>query len=528
MMKGGGSGGSGAGHVSSSVSDPDLHSSSDGVDGGALSTDPNPDHSLKIYKADQSSKFLLVNQNTSAREVVMLALTEFGISENSSNYHLVEVSGVSAKTLHPNTTNLAERIGLASRYYIKNVMSSEQLIPEDVAAELAKESKVDLIQLNPLEVAIQLMVEDFTIFSQIETTEYIDKVFELKSRFGIPNLTKFEDLVNKETKWVITEILSETSVSRRVKVIKQFIKIAQCCYKQTKNFNSMSSIVSGLEDVHVTRLRSTWARIPGKYKRILEEMVSLLDPARNFSRYRNLIQNSSAPLIPYYPIVSKDVTFIHLGNKTKVDGDLVNFEKLRMLAKEIRNLNNMCSAPLDLMSMLEQASGSVLIDPWKTLNSAQSGRRPGDAGTIKRIKGAAKDSMTGAAGAAGSKDAPPNARKMYEEAQMVRRVKAYINKMPVIYDDDELQRLATRCEPSSSISTLTLTNATSKKSLVSQASATSLKSSGSAPAVTSGGATISAKRMPSPSPSNNSTNSSTSLVSHEGRKGSSSAQPKFD
>ena len=41
------------------------------------------------------------------------------------------------------------------------------------------------------------MVEDFTIFSQIETTEYIDKVFDLKSRFGIPNLTKFEDLVNK-------------------------------------------------------------------------------------------------------------------------------------------------------------------------------------------------------------------------------------------------------------------------------------------------------------------------------------------
>ena len=206
----------------------------------------------------------------------------------------------------------------------------------------------------------------------------------------------------------------------------------------------MSSIVSGLEDVHVTRLRSTWARVPGKYRRILEEMVSLLDPARNFSRYRNLIQNSSAPLIPYYPIVSKDVTFIHLGNKTRVDGDLVNFEKLRMLAKEIRNLNNMCSAPLDLMSMLEQASGSVLIDPWKTLNSAQSGKKPGDAGTIKRIKGAAKDSMTGAA--AGSKEAPPNARKMYEEAQMVRRVKAYINKMPVIYDDDELQRLATRCE----------------------------------------------------------------------------------
>ena len=59
--------------------------------------------------------------------------------------------------------------------------------------------------------------------------------------------------VKQETKWVITEILSETSVSRRVKVIKQFIKIAQHCYKQTKNFNSMSSIVFGLEDVLVTK-----------------------------------------------------------------------------------------------------------------------------------------------------------------------------------------------------------------------------------------------------------------------------------
>ena len=38
--------------------------------------------------------------------------------------------------------------------------------------------------------------------------------------------------------------------------------------------------------------------------------------------------------IPFYPIVKKDLTFIHLGNDTWVDG-LVNFEKLRMIAKEV-------------------------------------------------------------------------------------------------------------------------------------------------------------------------------------------------
>ena len=95
---------------------------------------------------------------------------------------------------------------------------------------------------------------------------------------------------------------------------------------------------------------------------------------------------------------------------------------------------------------LFQASGSVLIDSWKTLNSASAAKKPGDAGTIKRAKGGGKESVTSLGGGGGREAAPPNARKMYEEAQMVRRVKAYINKMPVIFDDDELQRMAAKCE----------------------------------------------------------------------------------
>ena len=47
--------------------------------------------------------------------------------------------------------------------------------------------------------------------------------------------------------------------------------------------------------------------------------------------------------IPIFPVVKKDLTFIHLGNDSYVDS-LVNFEKLRMIAKEIRHTANMCSA----------------------------------------------------------------------------------------------------------------------------------------------------------------------------------------
>ena len=47
--------------------------------------------------------------------------------------------------------------------------------------------------------------------------------------------------------------------------------------------------------------------------------------------------------IPFFPVVKKDLTFIHLGNDSKVDG-LINFEKLRMIAKEVRHTCNMASA----------------------------------------------------------------------------------------------------------------------------------------------------------------------------------------
>ena len=53
-------------------------------------------------------------------------------------------------------------------------------------------------------------------------------------------------------------------------------------------------------------------------------------------RYRNLVngENVQPPIIPFYPVVKKDLTFIHLANDTTVEG-LVNFEKLRMIAKEV-------------------------------------------------------------------------------------------------------------------------------------------------------------------------------------------------
>ena len=304
------------------------------------STSEYPEHVLKVYKADQTFKYLLVHKETTAHEVVMLSLQEFGITESSSNFSLCEVSVsdggfVKQRTLPDPLQNLAERIGLASRYYIKNKNSSETLLPDDAVNDLTKENHVNLLQLNPVEVSTQLMVEDFTTFRQIEATEYVDDLFELKSGYGCPNLSLFGELVNREMMWTISEIVSEPNLAKRMRIIKQFIKISRQC-KETQNFNSMFAIISGLGHAAVSRLKLSWEKLPSKYQKLFADMQQLMDPSRNMSRYRNLVNGDDVqpPVIPFYPVVKKDLTFIHLANDRVIDG-LVNFEKLRMIAKEV-------------------------------------------------------------------------------------------------------------------------------------------------------------------------------------------------
>ncbi|XP_048525291.1 rap guanine nucleotide exchange factor 6 isoform X5 [Dendroctonus ponderosae] len=397
-----------------------------------------PEHVLKVYKPDQSYKYLLIHKETTAHEVVMLALQEFGMTDPSSNFSLCEVSVTDTQTikqrrLPDQLQNLAERIGLSSRYYLKTNGITETLVPDELAPELVRESAVHFLQLNAVEVAIQLTLQDFSIFRQIEPTEYIDDLFQLKSRYGTPMLDQFETLVNKEMFWVVSEVCSEQNPVRRMKIIKQFIKVARQC-KECKNFNSMFAIVSGLGHGAVTRLRQTWDKLPSKYQRIFNDLQQLMDPSRNMSKYRQLVsaEQTQPPIIPFYPVVKKDLTFIHDGNDSHLEG-LVNFEKLRMIAKEVRSLSNMCSSPYDLLTMLElggQPASNAMVALNQMTTASSQYHTQGQA-TVKRRK---------------KSTAAPNPKKMFEESQMVRRVKAYLNNLHVETDEKRLHEMSAECE----------------------------------------------------------------------------------
>ena len=379
--------------------------------------DAIPELSLKIFKADHMHCFILVHKNVTASEIVKLSLKEFGIADCSERYALYEVSvadsGFKTSLMPDGLPNLAQRIRLGTRYYIKIV--SHQLSLEEISGELLKESNVSLLDLDVSETATQLMVEDYKIFQQIEQTEYVDHIFEIKSTFGKENLDKFSELMNKETLWVVSELVQENNMIKRSKMVKRFIQISKQC-REIQNFNSMFAIVQGLYHPAVKRLKQTWERVPEKYSKLLKDLNDIMDPSRNFSRYRNLIKSDMVkpPLIPIYPMVSKDFAFVDIGNKTRVEG-LINFEKMRLVANLCRSLTAMCSVPLKI--------------------AMNEGEQPGKFGTMRK----------GGAGARVVLDA----KKMYHDALMVRTVKTYLESLnnKIIVDETVLQSMSREVEP---------------------------------------------------------------------------------
>ncbi|XP_015247513.1 PREDICTED: rap guanine nucleotide exchange factor 2-like isoform X5 [Cyprinodon variegatus] len=401
------------------------------------------DQVLRVFKADQQSRYIMIGKDTTAKEVVAQAIREFALTAAPEAYSLCEVSVtpegvIKQRRLPDQLSKLADRIQLSGRYYLKSNMETETLCSDEDAQDLLREGQISLLQLSTVEVATQLSMRAFELFCAIEPTEYIDDLFKRRSKTGSLSLKRFEESINQETFWVATEVVREANQLKRMKIIKHFIKIALHC-RECKNFNSMFAIISGLNLAPVSRLRGTWEKLPSKYEKLFGDLQDLFDPSRNMAKYRNVLnnQNLQPPIIPLFPVIKKDLTFLHEGNDSKVDG-LVNFEKLRMIAKEIRHVGRMASVNMDPALMFRTRKKK-----WRSLGSLSQGSANAAVLDVSQTGGHKKRVR---------RSSFLNAKKLYEDAQMARKVKQYLSNLSLETNEESLQTFSLQCEPS--ISTL--------------------------------------------------------------------------
>lgn len=348
--------------------------------------------------------------------------------------------------------------------------------------EIAKLAEIHLLELSPRVLANSVTLRDFQLFQKIPATSYIENLLKEDT----PELLAFENVNNTELFWVVWSILQEQKPERRAKVIKFFLQLAQA-FRQLKNLNSFFNVVFGLGNPVISRLKKTWEFVPQKWQKSLKEFEKFLDPSRNMSMYRSLLNEckKEPPLIPFFPIVRKDLMFLHIGNDTKVD-NLINFEKMRMFAKEIRVISMMGVDGIsggdptgDSTSGLGpkgNSGGQGMGSNSPSVNESTSGLTGvgsggfGDANDYftstlgrgnkwKQNQPALSSDIAAAYGqkSENSNDSgglllSQNRQKMqanYEESIMTRRVKRYLNYVEenLIVEEDELMIISKNLEP---------------------------------------------------------------------------------
>ncbi|XP_075883247.1 rap guanine nucleotide exchange factor 5b isoform X1 [Nelusetta ayraudi] len=192
-----------------------------------------------------------------------------------------------------------------------------------------------MLSLNTWDVAVALTNYDWAIFDSVHEQELVYFTFDRdRSNGHTVALELLLQRCNEVQLWVMTEVLLCSSLCKRVQLIKKFIKIAAHC-RALRNLNCFFAIIMGLNTAAVSRLSQTWEKIPGKFKKLLSELETVTDPSLNHKAYRDSFKKMKAPKIPFLPLLLKDITFIHEGNKTFHD-NLVNFEKLHMIADTVR------------------------------------------------------------------------------------------------------------------------------------------------------------------------------------------------
>uniref|UniRef100_A0A8C2DJ11 Rap guanine nucleotide exchange factor 4 n=1 Tax=Cyprinus carpio TaxID=7962 RepID=A0A8C2DJ11_CYPCA len=198
-------------------------------------------------------------------------------------------------------------------------------LPEQEGPSTGSMSSFELMSSKDL--AFQMTQYDWELFSCVHEYELVYHTFGRQAyRRSTANLELFLKRFNQVQLWVVTEVCLCGTLSKRVQLLKKFIKIAAHC-REFKNLNSFFAIIMGMCNPAVSRLSQTWEKLPSKFKKFYAEFESLLDPSRNHRAYRLTVAKMEPPIIPFMPLLIKDMTFTHEGNKTFIDG-LVNFEKM--------------------------------------------------------------------------------------------------------------------------------------------------------------------------------------------------------
>uniref|UniRef100_A0A8C1MCS6 Rap guanine nucleotide exchange factor (GEF) 4 n=1 Tax=Cyprinus carpio TaxID=7962 RepID=A0A8C1MCS6_CYPCA len=306
---------------------------------------------FKVYCSDHTYSTIRVPVAASVREVIAAVTDKLGSGDDLLLIHLN--SAGDKELLKPSDVSIFSSLSINGRLFVcpRDQIDSLTPLPEQEGPSAGSMSTFELMSSKDL--AHQMTLYDWELFDCVHEHELIYHTFGRQHfKKTTANLDLFLRRFNEVQLWVVTEVCLCPTLSKRVQLLKKFIKIAAHC-KEFRNLNSFFAIIMGLGNPAVCRLSQTWEKLPSKFKKSYGEFENLMDPSRNHRAYRLTMAKLEPPIIPFMPLLIKDMTFTHEGNKTFTDR-LVNFEKMRMIASTVRIMRYCRSQPF--IHLIQQSS----------------------------------------------------------------------------------------------------------------------------------------------------------------------------
>ncbi|XP_055859441.1 rap guanine nucleotide exchange factor 4 isoform X3 [Episyrphus balteatus] len=320
---------------------------------------PDDDIIFRVYCADHTYCTLRFPLHTTAGIIKACAADKLQLNRGPDDLALVEVKSNGERSkFKDNDVSIPTGLSLNGRLFVSVKDHLDALTPLPEQEGPTEGVDVDLEIISTKELAYHITIFDWDLFWAVHEYELLYHTFG-RYHFGkiTANLDVFLRRFNELQYWIVTEIVSTSSMSKRVGLLRKFIKLAAYC-KEYQNLNAFFAIVMGLSNMAVSRLQLTWDKIPSKFRKLFQEFEALIDPSRNHRAYRVFVGKLQPPVIPFMPLLLKDMTFAHEGNKTSLDG-LVNFEKMHMMAQTMRTIRFCRSRSLGLEPPSPKTEGEI-------------------------------------------------------------------------------------------------------------------------------------------------------------------------
>eukprot|EP00761_Pharyngomonas_kirbyi_P009972 gb/GECH01009990.1/.p1 GENE.gb/GECH01009990.1/~~gb/GECH01009990.1/.p1 ORF type:complete len:854 (+),score=250.42 gb/GECH01009990.1/:1-2562(+) len=216
------------------------------------------------------------------------------------------------------------------------------LPPDPIVPKGIFTSKLDIFDIDELEIARQLTIVEHDLFREIQPSELLNQAWNKpKIRHRSPHVYQMIQRFNKVSEWVSTQIVTPRYIRERKARMLKFIKIAEHAL-QLNNFNTLLAIGSGIQNAAVHRLRHTKEAVGQKTMDAYTKMMSIMKQDGAYREYRNRLYNIEPPCVPYLGVYLTDLTFVEDGNKdyitTSTGRKLINWAKRTMVFARIMDI----------------------------------------------------------------------------------------------------------------------------------------------------------------------------------------------